>query len=472
MNRRTSPRYLSRVRGPSLRHTINLWIMVAVIALPAFAREDYTRNVDKTLPVAAGQRVRMVHKFGDVSIRTQAKAELSVHAVIRTSASNADEAKRFGEGIRVEVHASGAGVLIETVYPKEEDFGGWFRNFSYTVSYEITMPETSPIEVNNSFSAVSIRGLKANGEIVTSHGRLEFRDGSGTQRLENSFAPVLVARNAGDLTLTNTNGAVEVSDVSGTVRIKDRFGKVTLMRSGGGTVVNGNGEVELSQIGGDLRVTTSFAGVEARDVKGSLTVMNQNGIISAVNVKGAADLTTSFARVRFDDIGGQLTVKAQNTKVEGGKVGGGANIQTSFAGIDVTDIHKGVKVVSQNGGVTLAGVGEGAAVKTSFGPIVLSDVGGQVDAENQNGSVEVSVNPAAACKPISVRTSFAHIRMRLPGTASYDLTARTTFAKVHSDFPMMVSGALSGDSVSGKIGGGACPMSLVDQNGQIEILRR
>lgn len=191
-------------------------------------------------------------------IRTQPKGELIVHAVVRTSAANADEAKRFGEGIRVEVHPSGAGVLIETVYPKEEQFGGWFRNFSYTVSYQITMPETSPLEVNNGFSAISIHGLKANREMVTSHGRVGFRDGSGSQRLENSFGPVVVRRNTGDLTLINTNGPVEVSDVTGAVRIKDRFGKVTLLRSGGGTIVNANGELDVNQIGGDLRVTTSF----------------------------------------------------------------------------------------------------------------------------------------------------------------------------------------------------------------------
>jgi hypothetical protein len=36
---------------------------------------------------------------------------------------------------------------------------------------------------------------------------------------------------------------------------------------------------------------------------------------------------------------------------------------------------------------------------------------------------------------------------------------------------MLVSGSLSQDSVSGKIGNGACPLNLINQNGSIEILK-
>jgi hypothetical protein len=37
---------------------------------------------------------------------------------------------------------------------------------------------------------------------------------------------------------------------------------------------------------------------------------------------------------------------------------------------------------------------------------------------------------------------------------------------------MAVSGALTGDSISGKIGGGGCEMRLTNQNGNIDIVKR
>src|SRR5271165_3348863 len=276
-------------------------ISLLLLATPLIAREDYTRDFDKTLSMSSGQRLRIVHRLGNVRVRTQAKGELSIHAVIRVSASNETEAKRFAESIHIEVEPSGNEVLIETHYPKQER-STWFRNISYSARYDILMPETSPLEINNSFGAVSVSDAKAGADIRNSHGKLEFRNGRGPVRLENAFAPVEVTGNAGELTLTNTNGNVEIRDVSGAIRVKDRFATVVVSHTGGGTINNGNGSVEVSQIDGDLRVTTSFAGVHAENIKGNLTVNNQNGKVTAVGVSGSASIETSFASVEASDV--------------------------------------------------------------------------------------------------------------------------------------------------------------------------
>jgi hypothetical protein len=55
--------------------------------------------------------------------------------------------------------------------------------------------------------------------------------------------------------------------------------------------------------------------------------------------------------------------------------------------------------------------------------------------------------------------------------ASYRVTARTSFGKIRTDFPLTVSGALSNDSLDGVIGGGRCEMKLTNNNGAIEILK-
>ena len=163
------------------------------LALPAFGREDYTRNFDKTVTMQAAQRLRVEHKFGDIVVHTHANPELVIHAVIRTSASDAKEARRYAESVRITVEPAGSDMLIETVYPKQEA-GGWFgRNVSYSVNFEILMPDSSPLALRNSFGAVSVNDLKASSEIATSHGRLEFRNGRGNQRLENSFAASMFA---------------------------------------------------------------------------------------------------------------------------------------------------------------------------------------------------------------------------------------------------------------------------------------
>ena len=71
-----------------------------------------------------------------------------------------------------------------------------------------------------------------------------------------------------------------------------------------------------------------------------------------------------------------------------------------------------------------------------------------------------------------MRTSFSSLRLRLPDNPSYALTAKTSFGKIRSDFPLTWQGSLAGDEINGMIGGGRCEMSLLDQNASIEILKQ
>src|ERR1700691_3479343 len=277
--------------------------MTLLLAAQAFAREESSRNFDKTVTLANGQSVRVEHRMGNVNLRTHAGREVVVHASIRVSASNDADAKRLAEQIQIEVAPAGSALVIRTEYPKEEHDGffGFHNSYlSYSVNLDVTMPETAPLELRNSFGAVSIEDLKANGDITNAHGKLTFRNGSGTQRLENQFAAVEVTGNKGDVEIRNGNGSVDVSDVTGIVNVKDRFANVTITNPGrGGTIVNGNGSVQVTGAGGDVRITNSFGKVTVSNVKGNLVVGNGNGEVEANGVPGSAELNTSFGTVRL-----------------------------------------------------------------------------------------------------------------------------------------------------------------------------
>ena len=42
------------------------------MAVQAFARDEYSRNFDKTVTLANGQSVRVEHRMGNVNLRTHA----------------------------------------------------------------------------------------------------------------------------------------------------------------------------------------------------------------------------------------------------------------------------------------------------------------------------------------------------------------------------------------------------------------
>lgn len=486
---------------------ISAVVLGLALAISGKSREEYTRSFDKTIPLPAGRRIYIEHSLGDIVVRTHAQPEVVIHADIRVSAPNAEQAKTFADHIEIAIEPSSSELSIRTHYP--EHSGGFLNmhNVSYCVQYQITIPETAPLQVRNSFGRVSVTGLKASSEIVTSHGDLEFRDGRGVQRLEDSFANVRAVNNAGDVTVEDSNGSVDASDIAGALSVRDRFASVNVARIAKGvTLINSNGSVQVSDSGGLGSIKNSFGNVTVQTFHGDLTVNNTNGRVEATNVTGAAELNTSFGGVKFADVSRQLSIRASNSSIEGARVGGPLTIQNSFGQVDVSDVQGGVTIHSGNGAVTIAKIRGAASVKTSFASVEGTDIAGMLNVENtngavhasntrgaqvttsfaavildgisgqlqvtdQNGAVDVRVGGHGGCQPVMIQTSFSPVRIRIDGEASYRVSARTSFGKIRTDFPLTVSGSLSNDELNGTIGGGRCEMRVTDSNGTIEILK-
>ncbi len=487
---------------------ISVFIIGLTLTTSALARDEYTRHFDQTVPTRSGEQLMVENKFGDIIIRTHAQQEVAIHADIRVSASDSNQAKEYADKVQILVEP-GSELSIRTRYPEMQKsmLGMHWSNISYCVHYELTVPENSPLSVRNAFGVVSVSGVKANSDITNSHGELTFHDGRGTQRLENSFAKVEVANNVGDVTVETSNGAVEASDVKGALVVRDRFAGLNVARvSNGVSISNSNGAVQVSDCGGIGDVRNSFGDVNVRDFRGDLTVNNTNGKVLAENVNGSANLRTTFAQVQFANVGHELSIRSNNSRVSGNGVGGTLTIVNSFGATQVSDVRHDLRVESGNGSVTVQKIGGAANLKTSFGMVQATDIGGLLTVENSNGSVKASNAKGAqirtsfgsvsldgisgpiqvenqngaidatsvlrgSCQPISLRTSFSTLRVHLPADASYRVAARTSFGKISSEFPLSVSGALSNDEVNGTLGSGRCEMRLTDNNGAIEILK-
>jgi hypothetical protein len=486
---------------------ISIALLGIAVALSAKGREEYTRSFDKTIPLQSGQGVYLEHSLGDIVIRTHAQPEVVIHADIRASAGSAEQAKEFANRVEIVVEPANSELSIRTRYPERGTSFQFGHNISYCVQYQVTIPETAPLRVRNSFGKVSVAGAKANSSILTSHGDLEFRDGRGAQRLEDSFANVRVSNNAGDVTIENSNGTVDASTIKGALSVKDRFANVTASGVAKGiTIVNSNGAVQVSDSGGAGDVRSSFGDVTVHGFRGDLTVNDTNGKVEAIHVEGAAELNTTFGDVRFSDVSRQASVRASNAAIQGDRIGGALTVQNSFGAVTLSDVQGALDVHSANGNVSLTNIhgaasvrtsfgaveasnvgglltvensngvvkasnARGAQIRTSFGAVILESIAGPVQIENQNGAVDASINSRGACQPVIIRTSFSPLRVRIDGEASYRVNARTSFGKIRTDFPLTISGSLSNDELNGTIGTGRCDMRLSDSNGAIEILK-
>ena len=483
---------------------VNSLVLLAGCAALMYGRQEVTRDVDRSLPLPPGRGLRIEHSQGNVTIHSQPGATLKIHASIKCSADQPDDAHNWCEQIKVVVEDSSSGVLVRTDYPHLEGR----HSLSFSVNYDITMPDTAPLEVHNRFGAVSVTNPHGGGSINNSNGLVVVSGGHGRLRIENSFGDVQVEGNDGDLSVVNTNGKVRIIDVAGTVDVRDSFGEVSVTQATGRVGIDsGNSAVLVSNAGGPVRVTASFGQVIVHDAHGDVTVQNQNGRVEAMGVTGTADLRTSFEAVRFSRIGKELTVHASNSRVTGDTVGGSAAVETSFGAIELRGVEGNARATAGNSDIRLAGIRGEVYARTSFGGTTVEDAAGPITVESENGSVTVrpgmalnmavsksngplteeqrkleklrgdadnlfrqGMQGATTCQPISVRTTFAPVRITVPRGMGYDMTARTSFGRITSQPPMTVSGQIDGDSLTGKIGNGGCELKLIDQNGNIDIV--
>ena len=446
-------------------------------ALPAAARsprEEVVRSFDKTVPLASGSRLTVEHKNGDLRIRTHRAAEVRVSAKIHGSSSDEPEIRKFLDGITIAVESSATGVSVRTTYPDKSWHFAGTGHVSYSVDYEIVMPESSPLEVRSRFGDVSVEGLKAAADIHDANGKISLRDGRGAQRLENAFGAIDVASVVGDVTATNANGAVSASDIEGALEVRNRFGRVLAVRiAKGARIVNGNGEVQVTDSGGEVNVENAFGPVQLRNLKGKATVENANGTIVASGIAGGMSVRGSFGTVDLSDVGGPVEARNQNATLRVRDIRGGAILKTSFGMVDGAHIEGDLSVENANGGVRVSDVRGSATVRTSFGPVTLEGIGGRVRVDNQNGAIDVKALATRKGKDcgVELKTSFSSIRVALPEESGWTVDARTSFGRIHADLPITVAGSLSTESVQGKIGDGACPLTLSTSNGSIEITK-
>jgi hypothetical protein len=450
-----------------MRSAIHL-ILIASCVLSAFAREESKREFSKTFALPAGRSLRVDNRNGRVSIRTHARPEAQIHVTIRCSAPAADEARRCADAIQIVAdEASGA---VRTVYPNN-----WRGDFSYNVDYDITMPATAGLELRNRFGNTDVSNLQASATINSANGSVTFLSGRGRQRIENSFGNVEVRNNDGDVTVNNGNGSVIAADITGAVDVTNRFGNTRVVNPGRGvTIHSNNGAIEAQNVGGTAVISNSFGRVVVTDAKSDVTVQNQNGEIVVNGIAGIADLHTTFASVTVSRIGKALTVRAQNASVRGDTLNESAAVDTTFGSVDLRNVKGSARVTTANSPVRLADIGGEVFAKATFAGVTVTDAGGPITVENQNGSVVVESKAGARCQPVSLRTSFGPIRVTIPRNAGYNLSARTSFGRIHTDpgTSITISGDIAPDVLNGKIGPGGCDLRLMGHNTNIDILTR
>ncbi len=131
-----------------------------------------------------------------------------------------------------------------------------------------------------------------------------------------------------------------------------------------------------------------------------------------------------------------------------------------------------IKMDANNGSISVDNVRGQIRFHTSNGSVRLADVGGDVDGATTNGSVAVELAGSGwNGSGLHVETTNGSVKLDLPENFSAQIQASTVNGRVHSDFPVTVSGDI-GKSMSFQLGSGGPTIEARTVNGSVHIGRR
>jgi len=275
--------------------------------------DAYPHRLEGTIPLTAPGAVFLTHEFGDVIIQGTPGAVAHLVAEIKVLAASPIDAQQYAQAIAFQVISENSITKVTTRLPTSRP-----RSVEGTsIALQMEIPPDYPLQVDNSFGDVSIRGLTKGLKAKTSHGVLKIDDCCGDLFLSNRGGEVSVQMGDGDLHVETSFGPIVVRQVRGDVFASNKFGPVSIVEvSGSVQVENSAAPIEIADIGGEVTVNNHLGHVTVRRVAGDLKVGNTGSPVRIADVQGETHVENSRGEIWAEKLFGNTVILCQKGDVD------------------------------------------------------------------------------------------------------------------------------------------------------------
>jgi DUF4097 and DUF4098 domain-containing protein YvlB len=237
-----------------------------------------TGNFDRTFDVRPGVTFALENTNGHITIRSSDQPRIQVHAVKKVESRDSDVARKAFDALKIEPTVSADAVRIHTEYPRQNNgLFDWLSgtNVSMSVEYEVTVPRSANLEVEDTNGAIDISDVRGSHRVSTTNGHIELLRCAGDVEAETTNGHIraeLTEVTAGkSMRLETTNGGITValpraiaarvdaSTTNGSVKTDLPITTTEVKRTSIRGTLNGGGGGELR-----LRTTNGSITIEAR----------------------------------------------------------------------------------------------------------------------------------------------------------------------------------------------------------------
>ncbi len=316
-----------------------------------------------------------------------------------------------------------------------------------------------------------IESFRGNAKIVGS---------DGTDLLLNG-RKIIRAIDPGDADRANAQTPVTVALEGNTVFVRcsqDKAGKQNQVTTDLDLSIPRGSSIEATGRGGDFDISS---------ISGDIDVSGENGAMRFQNLNGGVKINTHRSGpVNCTDVRGPVTIRGRGSDIELTKIGGPVSVEGDFNGaLTLREIANVIRIESMRtviaaqklpGEMTLA---RGSLeVRDVVGPVKLAARSTDVAVNGFSEPLDISVdkgdvelNPGRLpLSKIGVHARSGNIRLALPQTAHFALSAVTSHGDIENEFGDTLTSRTEhhGGTIEGSVGGGP-DLSITTDRGSITV---
>lgn len=438
-----------------------------------FEKDAVKKHVEKEAPVR-GRTVSVRSAVSNMVVEPGTGDQVQVSADLRFWSSDDEMMATVRDEFDVEIAESGSRLEITVELPRRSEKGFFSRLFPdrsvrYSIDLWVKVPASVPVEIGNSYGAVTARGLDGPLQIANTSGDITVEHAGGPVVLDGRYGNVQVSDISGDLRAATSSGAITASRLGGSAVIGSSYGDVQVESvSGDLTVSTSSGNVTAAGVKRNAQLTTSYGEARAERIDGNLVIEAQSGESHVSGVTGSLRVAGSYGDVIVEHVGGPAEITTATGSVTASDIKGDLSIRCSYGNARVRDVDGRLRVTASSTTVQAESIRGPVDVETTYGSVDLNGITGAITVVNQSGGVTVrGLSGAALGAEHRVQTSYADIDFTWPAAQSVSFSLESTYGRVESRIPGTLRESGSRKILEGSQGGSKARVTLVSQSGSV-----
>lgn len=215
-----------------MKKHIKLSSFIALLALaatlPAHAQQvRKQRLINKSYPVTADDKLQIYNQFGNVSITTWDKEEITVDIEIGARATSEEKAKEIMDKLDVKESKEGHTISFKTTVDEIQNGNGGKKggegDRSFYIDYVVHMPTGNRLEIENSFGKTAVTDFKGPISISSKFGSLNTGKLDDVDFIDVEFGKAFISEINNGKVLFKYNNQSRIGKVNGNVKITSEF---------------------------------------------------------------------------------------------------------------------------------------------------------------------------------------------------------------------------------------------------------